>query len=127
MTLLTKNRVFGCLMLLYLFCIQGTFYNILNEPPSIGQKFDETIQRWKPEVILAGQLNQQYVIEGCAAAMFICSGTLGFIALDYAQNPLTTRKNRLVSYLLALFTIIASIFGPKMFMKIKMRDYLLTT
>jgi hypothetical protein len=114
-----SSYFFWIFLLGYFFCCCGIFYDVVNEPPSIGKDANG-----RPKAFLIGNPNGQYVMEGIVASFFICLCPIGFIILDYAQKPMISRNNRLIAYIGSGVLILSSFFMTRMFMRIKVPNYL---
>ena len=79
--LFCQNHILLLLLGSYFIITAGIFYDIVIEPPEIGQRINE--QGYiEMETILKGRHNSQYVIEGiCAAGFFLMIGG-GMILID---------------------------------------------
>ncbi|MCP9261054.1 Oligosaccharyltransferase complex subunit OSTC [Dirofilaria immitis] len=135
-------QMFALVMMTYFFVTGGVIYDIINEPPSIGQTTDEKGNA-KPVAIMQHRVNGQYIMEGLAASfMFSLSGRilpaifqisvlsssllsgLGFIILDKCNNPLTPKLNRIMMLGLGFASVLIGFLATRLFMKIKMPSYL---
>ncbi|CAJ0578192.1 unnamed protein product, partial [Mesorhabditis spiculigera] len=114
--------VFAFVLGTYFLVTAGVIYDIINEPPSVGQSTDERgFQR--PQAIMPHRLNGQYIMEGLAASIFFSLGGIGFIMLDRIHEPQLQKNTRLTLAGISFGAIILSFFGIRAFMKIKMPGY----
>ncbi|CAJ0954918.1 unnamed protein product, partial [Mesorhabditis belari] len=94
MELPSPMTVFIFVLGTYFLVTGGVIYDVINEPPSVGSTTDERgFQR--PQAILPGRINGQYIMEGLAAAFMFTLGGVGFILLDKVNEPQLQRKTRL--------------------------------
>ena len=56
------------------------------EPPAIGQAFDAASGKWRPQTILEGRINGQYIIEGLTGSFLFVLGGIGVILLDKSSS-----------------------------------------
>jgi len=78
----------------------------------------------RPVAIMPYRVNGQYIMEGLVASFMFSLGGVGFIILDKCNNPLTSKNNRLMLLGLGFASVLLSFFTARMFMKIKLPDYL---
>ncbi|KAL3998149.1 Oligosaccharyltransferase complex subunit OSTC [Acanthocheilonema viteae] len=116
-------QVFALVMMTYFFVTGGVIYDIINEPPSIGQTTDERGNA-KPVAIMQYRVNGQYIMEGLAASFMFSLGGLGFIILDRCNNPLTPKLDRIMMLGLGFACVLIGFLATRLFMKIKMPSYL---
>ncbi|VDN03500.1 unnamed protein product [Thelazia callipaeda] len=116
-------QVFALVMVTYFFVTGGVIYDIINEPPGIGQTTDERGNA-KPVAIMQYRINGQYIMEGLAASFMFSLGGLGFIILDKCNNPLTPKLDRIMMLGLGFASVLIGFLSTRMFMKIKMPSYL---
>uniref|UniRef100_A0A915BQU3 Oligosaccharyltransferase complex subunit n=1 Tax=Parascaris univalens TaxID=6257 RepID=A0A915BQU3_PARUN len=116
-------QVFALIMVTYFFVTGGVIYDIINEPPSIGQTTDERGNA-RPVAIMQYRINGQYIMEGLAASFMFSLGGLGLIILDRCNNPLTPKLNRIMMLGLGFASITIAFLATRIFMRIKMPSYL---
>lgn len=116
-------QVFGFVMVTYFFVTGGVIYDIINEPPSIGQTTDERGNA-RPVAIMQYRVNGQYIMEGLAASFMFSLGGLGFVILDKCNNPLTPKLNRIMMLGVGFACVLIGYCATRMFMRIKMPSYL---
>ena len=90
--------IFAAVFLSYFIVMSGVIYDIITETPSIGGYRDPYTGVIKPQAILPGRINGQYIIEGLTTGFLFCVGALGFILLDQA----TKRSNKDYNLLMIL-------------------------
>lgn len=78
--------VFVFVYLTYFIFLSGVIYDVITETPSVGGYRDPYTGVVKPQAILEGRINGQYIIEGLTAGFLFCVGGLGFIILDLAAT-----------------------------------------
>lgn len=78
--------VFVFVYLTYFIFLSGIIYDVITETPSVGGYRDPHTGVVKPQAILEGRINGQYIIEGLTAGFLFCVGGLGFIILDLAAT-----------------------------------------
>uniref|UniRef100_A0A7E4WAU2 Oligosaccharyltransferase complex subunit n=1 Tax=Panagrellus redivivus TaxID=6233 RepID=A0A7E4WAU2_PANRE len=116
-------QVFAVILGTYFIVTGGIVYDIINEPPSIGSTVDERGNQ-RPVAILPYRINGQYIMEGLVASFMFLLGGLGFIILDRCNNPLTSKNNRIMMLSLGFACVIIPFLTTRMFMRIKLPDYL---
>ncbi|VDN58330.1 unnamed protein product [Dracunculus medinensis] len=116
-------QVFAFVMVTYFFVTGGVIYDIINEPPGVGQTTDERGNA-KPVAIMKHRINGQYIMEGLAASFMFSLGGIGFIILDNCNNPLTPKLNRIMMLGLGFACILISFFATRLFMRIKLPYYM---
>jgi len=90
--------VFTLVFLSYFLIFSGVIYDVITETPSVGGYRDPYTGLVKPQAILPGRINGQYIIEGLTTGFLFSVGALGFILLDLASK----QKNRNYSLLMVL-------------------------
>ena len=76
-----SNHILALLLISYFVITAGVIYDMINEPPAIGQTYDRHGNP-RMESIMKGRQNGQYIIEGfCAAGFFLLIGG-GMILVD---------------------------------------------
>ena len=78
--------VFAAVFFSYFIFLSGVIYDVITETPSVGGMRDPITGAVKPQAILPGRINGQYIIEGLTAGFLFCVGGLGFILLDLAVS-----------------------------------------
>ena len=111
--------LFWLLLIGYFLLISGVFYNLLNDPPSIGHYTDPKTNKNLPAIFYMNDFKEQYVLEGLVSSFFCCLGCVGFIVLDYAQLPSISRKQRLMAYIFSGVTILMAFFMTRTFFRVK--------
>ncbi|KAL7717654.1 Uncharacterized protein QTN25_005049 [Entamoeba marina] len=80
-----KNHIFAIIIVSYFLIVAGVIYDVINEPPGIGQTVDK-YGNVKPESIMKGRSNGQYVVEGLCASMFFVMTAGGFIMIEKSTH-----------------------------------------
>eukprot|EP00899_Mesostigma_viride_P026585 jgi/Mesvir1/7110/Mv09213-RA.1 len=88
--------IFGIALLSYFLVSSGIIYDIIMEPPGIGQSQDPVTGAVKPVAFLPYRINGQYIIEGLSAGFLFTLGGIGLILLDGSVDKTQTRGNRLM-------------------------------
>ncbi|KAE9555327.1 hypothetical protein FO519_001486 [Halicephalobus sp. NKZ332] len=122
-TLPGAMTVFAMVLGTYFIVCGGVVYDIINEPPGIGSTVDEKGNS-RPQAILPYRINGQYIMEGLAASFMFVLGGVGFIVLDNCNNPMTTKNNRIMMLSLGFGCVLIGYLTTRMFMRIKLPDYL---
>nr|XP_018672046.1 oligosaccharyltransferase complex subunit ostc [Ciona intestinalis] len=117
--------VFAIVMMSYFLVTAGTIYDIIVEPPSVGQTVDDKGNA-KPVAFLAYRVNGQYIMEGLAASFLFSLGGLGFIILDKANAPNIPKLNRSLLMLIGGISVLVSFGMSRVFMRMKLPGYLLS-
>ncbi|CAI5462274.1 unnamed protein product [Closterium sp. Yama58-4] len=108
----------------YFLVVSGIVFDMIVEPPGIGGHQDEATGKFVPEVIMAGRLNQQYIIEGLSSGFMLVMGGLGIVLIDWACDKLQTKNMRLVYLGTGLSMVVMSYTMSMVFLRIKMPGYL---
>jgi len=72
---------FFLILLTFYVVTSGIIYDLINEPPSMGQRLDARGNRVS-EVFVPYRLNAQYIIEGLTSGFVYVLGALALIGLD---------------------------------------------
>jgi len=78
----------------------------------------------RPVAIMPYRVNGQYIMEGLAASFMFSLGGLGFVILDKCNYPSTSKNNRLMLLGLGFSCVLISFFTTRMFMRMKLPDYM---
>uniref|UniRef100_A0A0N5AGS9 Oligosaccharyltransferase complex subunit n=1 Tax=Syphacia muris TaxID=451379 RepID=A0A0N5AGS9_9BILA len=116
-------QVLALIMITYFMVTGGVIYDVINEPPSVGQTTDERGNA-RPVAIMQYRVNGQYIMEGLAASFMFTVGGLGLIILDKCNDPLTPKLNRLLMLGFGFTCLIIGYVATRIFMRIKMPSYL---
>merc|ERR1712004_913283 len=111
--------------LVYFLFTAGVIYDVIVEPPSIGQTTDPHTGHTKPVAFMPYRINGQYIMEGLAASFLFTMGGFGFIVLDQTNKPTTPKLNRFLMYAIAFVCIIISFFMCRVFMRMKLPGYMI--
>uniref|UniRef100_A0A7S3G4B6 Oligosaccharyltransferase complex subunit n=1 Tax=Palpitomonas bilix TaxID=652834 RepID=A0A7S3G4B6_9EUKA len=126
----SRMLLFAGLFFTYFLVASGIIYDIIVEPPSIGQDRDPNTGMTKPQAILPYRINGQYMIEGFAAGLFYCLGGIGFILANSAMSSSTAKKGSASDKYIKLFVgaVLGCIayFMCNLFIRIKMPGYGIT-
>lgn len=101
----------------------GIIYDVIVEPPSIGQTVDEHGHS-RPVAFMPYRVNGQYIMEGLAASFMFTLGSLGFVILDKTHDPFMPRLNRILLLSIGFLCIIIPFFTSWIFMRMKLPGYL---
>ncbi|OQR79762.1 oligosaccharyltransferase complex subunit ostc-A-like [Tropilaelaps mercedesae] len=117
--------VYALVLLSYFLVCGGVIYDVIVEPPSIGNTVDEHGHS-KPVAFMPYRVNGQYIMEGLASSFLFTVGGLGFVILDRVQaQPSTPRLNKILLTAVGFLCILVSFFTCWVFMKIKLPGYLM--
>ncbi|GJP48986.1 hypothetical protein CLOM_g8255 [Closterium sp. NIES-68] len=116
--------VYSFVIFSYFLVVSGIVFDVIVEPPGIGGHQDEATGKFVPEVIMAGRLNQQYIIEGLSSGFMLVLGGLGIVLIDWACDKLQTKNMRLVYLGTGLSMVVISYTMSMVFLRIKMPGYL---
>mmetsp|Transcript_114432 Transcript_114432/g.160615 ORF Transcript_114432/g.160615 Transcript_114432/m.160615 type:complete len:150 (+) Transcript_114432:25-474(+) len=116
--------VFAAVFATYFIFAGGVIYDLITETPSIGQTRDPRTGMVKPQAVLPGRLNSQYIIEGLSASFMFCLGGAGFILLDLAATRGVAEKNSFMAILGGVLFILVSYNICALFIRIKVPNYL---
>lgn len=113
--------LYAAVLATFYFVFSGIVYDLINEPPSIGQTQDH-LGRRRAEVIMPHRINGQYVVEGLSAGFLFVLGGLGVVVLDRfaARPPSSWSSGGIAAGTGMLFT---SFLVLLMFIKVKMPGY----
>eukprot|EP01027_Heterolobosea_sp_BB2_P003553 GEZU01005370.1.p1 GENE.GEZU01005370.1~~GEZU01005370.1.p1 ORF type:complete len:155 (-),score=41.24 GEZU01005370.1:744-1208(-) len=119
----SKFLVFVLAIVSYFLVMSGVVYDMINEPPSIGQTREGN--RIKPVLIMQYRVNGQYIMEGFSAGFLFTLGGLGILALDWASNNETlSNKNRYILMGIAAGVFFIAYNVCISFLKLKIPGYL---
>lgn len=96
---ISPMAIFVFIFATYFIVTSGVIYDIISEPPSMGQTRDEATGAIHVSAFLKYRINGQYIIEGLSGGMVYLVGALGVILLDLANRG-KTEKTRY--YLIAI-------------------------
>lgn len=116
---------FAIVMLTYFLFTGGLIYDMINEPPSMGQTVDAQ-GRYHPTVFMEGRINSQYIMEGLSSSFLFCLGAFGLIALDTANSSKNnyTPTNRLALIGFGFGAFVIAYLATRLFIGIKVHGYL---
>jgi len=117
--------VFSCVLVSYFIVTAGVIYDMIVEPPSVGQTVDEKGNA-KPVAFLAYRVNGQYIMEGLASSFLFSLGGLGFIVLDKSNVPNIPKLNRSLLMFIGSLMVVVSFCMARVFMRMKLPGYLLS-
>jgi len=109
----------------YYIVTAGVIYDMIVEPPSVGQTIDEN-GKAKPVAFLAYRVNGQYIMEGLASAFLFTLGGGGFIILDFSNAPNIPKLNRSLLICIGFLAVVVSFVMSRIFMRMKLPGYLLS-
>ncbi|XP_039273849.1 oligosaccharyltransferase complex subunit ostc-B-like [Styela clava] len=115
--------VFAAVMVSYFLVTAGIIYDVIVEPPSVGQTVDERGNA-KPVAFLAYRVNGQYIMEGLASSFLFSLGGVGYIILDKSNAPNIPKLNRTLLLVIGMIAVILSFFMSRVFMRMKLPGYL---
>merc|ERR1719397_1647455 len=115
--------VYGMILVSYFLVLGGVIYDIIIEPPSIGQVTEERGNP-KPVAFLAYRVNGQYIMEGLASSFLFSLGGLGFIILDKSNAPNIPKLNRSLLLFIGGISVLISFMMTRVFMRMKLPGYL---
>jgi len=116
--------VFSLLYLSFFLVFSGVIYDLIVEPPAIGQVRDERTGAYKPEAFLRHRINGQYIIEGLAAGAFFCLGGLGLILLNRSNDKSPDVKSRYLLITLGVICFAGAFIVCNIFLRIKFPGYM---
>lgn len=116
--------VYACVMVTYFLVTAGIIYDMIVEPPSIGQTVDDKGNA-RPVAFLAYRVNGQYIMEGLASSFLFTIGGLGFILLDKSNAPNIPKLHRSMLMMIGFGSVFISFFAARFFMRMKLPGYLL--
>lgn len=119
----SSMQMFSMWLVSYFLVTGGVIYDVINEPPSLGQTADER-GNVKPVAFLPYRVNGQYIMEGLTSALLFVIGGLGLILLDRTHNPTTPRGNRAMLILVGFSCFLISFLCCFIFMRMKLPYYL---
>jgi len=120
-----KWFVFGLLLFSYFCCISGMVYDLILEPPAIGQVIDPETMAQRPQTFMVGRINNQYIVEGLAAGFMFCCGVLGFILLDQSVNGSEKEEwMRTVTLMVGALLVVGTYNISMLFLRTKVPYYM---
>jgi len=117
--------VFCLVIASYFIVTAGVIYDMIVEPPSVGQTVDEKGNA-KPVAFLAYRVNGQYIMEGLASSFLFSLGGVGFIILDKSNAPNIPKLNRMLLMFIGILSVCVSFSMTRVFMRMKLPGYLLS-
>merc|ERR1719347_2054892 len=108
--------MFALIMGSYFLVTAGIIYDVIVEPPSVGQTTDERGNP-KPVAFLAYRVNGQYIMEGLASSFLFSLGGVGFIILDKSNVP---KLNRSLLLFIGGIAVLISFMMTRVFMRMKL-------
>jgi len=117
--------MFALIMGSYFLVTAGIIYDVIVEPPSVGQTTDERGNP-KPVAFLAYRVNGQYIMEGLASSFLFSLGGVGFIILDKSNAPNIPKLNRSLLLFIGGISVLISFMMTRVFMRMKLPGYLLS-
>ena len=114
--------IFFLVLWSYFLVMSGIIYDIINQPPSMGQERVGNVV--KPVAIMAYRLNGQYIIEGFSAGMIFVIGAGALIMLDVASKSQWTSKAKYITMLVSIFVIAGAYNLAIVFLRLKVPGYL---
>eukprot|EP00995_Heteronema_vittatum_P007863 NODE_3022_length_715_cov_112.579580_g2131_i0.p2 GENE.NODE_3022_length_715_cov_112.579580_g2131_i0~~NODE_3022_length_715_cov_112.579580_g2131_i0.p2 ORF type:complete len:144 (-),score=61.27 NODE_3022_length_715_cov_112.579580_g2131_i0:207-638(-) len=118
----SSTLVFGVLLLSYMLVTGGIVYDMINEPPSVGQTQENG--KPKPQAVMAGRINGQYIIEGLSAGFLFAVGGMGFPLLMISTDHSNSDRFRMILLLAGAATLLISYNICLMFLRLKLPGYL---
>lgn len=116
--------VFFLIYASYFLVLGGIIYDLIIEPPSIGQTLDEKTGAYKPQAFMLYRINGQYIIEGLTASSMFVLGGSGFILLDRSNDKHTSSRNRMLMVISGVAMILIAYNMLIVFLKMKVPGYL---
>eukprot|EP00742_Colponemidia_sp_Colp-10_P005664 GILJ01006054.1.p1 GENE.GILJ01006054.1~~GILJ01006054.1.p1 ORF type:complete len:170 (-),score=22.12 GILJ01006054.1:96-566(-) len=121
-----RYTVFGLVFLSYFLASSGIIYDIIQEPPSMGQTQDPKTGNVKPVAFMQYRLNGQYIIEGLSAGFMFAVAATGVIFLDRTHTKGISEKLKYFYLFGGLGLVIVGYNLLIVFLKIKLPGYLKT-
>eukprot|EP00339_Tiarina_fusa_P024918 CAMPEP_0117016480 /NCGR_PEP_ID=MMETSP0472-20121206/12990_1 /TAXON_ID=693140 ORGANISM="Tiarina fusus, Strain LIS" /NCGR_SAMPLE_ID=MMETSP0472 /ASSEMBLY_ACC=CAM_ASM_000603 /LENGTH=151 /DNA_ID=CAMNT_0004720551 /DNA_START=9 /DNA_END=461 /DNA_ORIENTATION=- len=114
--------VFVLVFFSYFIFLSGVIYDVITETPSVGGMRDPITGVVKPQAILEGRINGQYIIEGLTAGFLFSVGGIGFILLDLAVSR--NKESNLLMVLAGTTLILIAYNVCIVFIRKKVGNYL---
>mmetsp|Transcript_31346 Transcript_31346/g.43485 ORF Transcript_31346/g.43485 Transcript_31346/m.43485 type:complete len:154 (+) Transcript_31346:110-571(+) len=111
--------VCGLVIFTYFLVTSGIVYDVLLEPPGMGQTQDPVTGSIRPVAFMPGRVNVQYIIEGLSAGFLFTVGGFGIIMLDWSNDKTVSSRNRYLLVLSSVICILVSYNMCVLFLKIK--------
>lgn len=86
MPTISPMAVFLIIFATYFVVTSGVIFDIISEPPAMGQTRDESTGAIHVTAFLKYRINGQYIIEGLTGGMVYLVGAIGVILLDLANR-----------------------------------------
>ncbi|BFU21339.1 hypothetical protein EHI8A_052640 [Entamoeba histolytica HM-1:IMSS-B] len=102
-----QKNIFSFILVSYAIIMAGIFYDIIIEPPGTGSVIDK-YGNIKPETIMKGRHNGQYVVEGICASIFFVMIAGGMVIVDKSISMTEADRKK---PLFAVGGVVATSFG----------------
>merc|ERR1712137_375043 len=113
--------VFGVVFFSYFLFLSGIIHDVITETPSVGAVRDPHTGAIRPQAILPGRINGQYIIEGLSAGFLFCVGAIGFVILDKAVSK---QVDSTVALCVGILLVLVAYNISILFLRIKVPGYL---
>lgn len=101
----------------------GVIFDIINEPPGIGQTVDER-GRARSQAILPWRINGQYIMEGLASSFLFTMCGIGFVILDQIHTTTASSLTRYMWTCVGFLSIVVAYATLQIFIRIKLPSYM---
>lgn len=118
----SSQLVFAGLFLVYFMVFSGIVFDLINEPPSIGQRRDQN-GNIRPEVILPHRLNAQYIMEGLTAGLVYAMGAVGCLFLYFTSSHSTSGRSFYFFGIVGIICVFLSYNFLALLIRIKLPQY----
>merc|ERR1712004_81641 len=116
--------MFAVVMIAYFLFTVGVIYDVIVEPPSIGQTTDPHTGHTKPVAFMPYRINGQYIMEGLAASFLFTMGGFGFIVLDKSNGTNLNKLSRTLLIFTGCALVLISFFLSRVFIGMKLPGYM---
>merc|ERR1711937_233660 len=119
----SKNLSFFIFLVCYFFCVSGIFYDLVNQPKSMGEKVNRKTGVKEQLVFVKGRLNGQYIFEGLAAGTVIMIGSLSAIFLHRNFGGNFKERQTVILVTLSALGVLISACLLQTFLSLKLKQY----
>ena len=115
--------VFAAVFVSYILVLSGVIYDMIIEPPSMGQEQDPVTGAIKVVTFVKYRINGQFILEGLSAGMMFGLGGLGFVLVDVSRRA-SAKTSKTVFLIAGLISIVVAYNALFFFIKQKLPNYL---
>eukprot|EP00048_Salpingoeca_helianthica_P017993 m.240126 g.240126 ORF g.240126 m.240126 type:complete len:140 (+) comp23101_c0_seq1:189-608(+) len=122
-TELSSSTIFIFVLLAYFALNAGVIYDLVAQPPSMGETVDEA-GRVRQQSVMPGRLNGQYINEGLVGGLMVVLGGLALVMLETANTSTRSSVFRISLAGAAVVALVIAVSILRLFMNLKLPNYL---